>query len=694
MHVKKNYKSKKSNEERLERAKGNKVMRKNQFRAFAGVAALSLCLGLGAAAMLATSTKAATEHWNDASETDAAASWKKYTKQWDSIKNNWENVSITPGADETQLNFAWYSKGVNPEAKVKIIYGKKAKNREVTGTTEEIKAGENGVPTTSGEQNLSDYVSNKVTVDNLKPNTDYYYQVYLGQEYDEEANDGAGALVDRWSDMQKVSTKDTDEFSFLYVGDPQIGACSGQTNSDGEPMSGDLNARNDAYNWNKVLKGAVKNHPDVSFMVSAGDQVNSATSEAEYAGYLSAEPLASLPVATTIGNHDSGSAQYSYHYNNPNTMTDTEKATNAGTDYYYRYGNTLFIVLDTNNYNCADHENTIKKAIEENKDATWRVVTFHQDIYGSGYDHSDSDGIVLRTQLTPMFDEYDIDVVLQGHDHTYSRTYQLTSDGEDHAKYDNTNYNNDENFLAENDCYEIKSDVKSGTIVNPEGTVYYEANSATGSKFYNLIPVQQNYIAERSQTWTPTYSVVNVTDDTFSVTTYDATTQEPVAGSSTYTIKKTDESQNQDDQNKGDQNQDDQNKGDQNQGGQDKNDQNQTQVQQPAANNNAQAPAATAAVTAPQKVKGVKVTNKAGNKVKVKWNTVAGVDGYQIQYTYKKGFNKKVKKVNVNNATKASKVIKKMKVGKKVYVKVRAYQNVNGQKVFGNFSKVKKLTVR
>ena len=56
--------------------------------------------------------------------------------------------------------------------------------------------------------------------------------------------------------------------------------------------------------------------------------------------------------------------------------------------------------------------------------------------------------------------------------------------------------------------------------------------------------------------------------------------------------------------------------------------------------------------------------------------------------------NKKVKTVNVNKANKASKIIKKMKVGKKVYVKVRAYQNVNGQKVFGNFSKVKKLTVR
>ena len=523
----------------------------------------------------------------------------------------------------------------------------------------------NGVPADVADN----YYSNKVTVTDLKPNTDYYYQVCTGQNEKGE---------DVWSDMQKVSTKDTDEFSFLYVGDPQIGASSGQIDSEGHEMKDDLNARNDAYNWNKVLKGAVKNHPDVSFMVSAGDQVNSATSEAEYAGYLSAEVLAYLPVATTIGNHDSGSAQYSYHFNNPNTMTDAENpnASYAGTDYYYTYGNTLFIFIDTNNYNCADHENTIKKAIEENQDAKWRVVTFHHDIYGSGYDHSDSDGMVLRTQLTPMFDEYDIDVVLQGHDHTYSRTYQLTSDGEKHAEFTKGD-EDEENFVAENECYEIKSDVKGGTITNPEGTVYYEANSATGSKFYELIGVRQDYIAERSQTWTPTYSVVNVTDDTFSVTTYDATTQEPVAGSSTYTIKKTDGSEDQ---------------GNQDQGGQNQNQQ-APQTQQPTVNNNAQTPAA-AVAAAPAKVKGVKVSNKAGNKIKVKWNTQEGVTGYQIQYTYKKGFTKKVKTVNVNKASKASKVIKKMKVGKKVYVKVRAYQNVNGQNVYGKFSKVKKLTVR
>lgn len=646
-----------------ERKKG---MRKNQFRAFAGVAALSLCLGLGMAAMPAN-VKAATEHWNDASAEDVS-SWTQYKNKWDSIKTNYKNVSITPGKNETELNFAWLSESAD-DAQVRLVIGKN-RYKVFDGTSEAVTAGQNGV-----SNSLAGYYANKVTITGLEPDTEYCYQVKV---------DGG------WESRQEFSTKSVDEFSFLYVGDPQIGACSGQTAADDTAMSGEFAARNDAYNWNKVLKGAVKNHPDVSFMVSAGDQVNTDSDEIQYAGYLSAEALTALPVATTIGNHDSGSAQYSYHYNNPNTMADTEDATNAGTDYYYTYGNTLFIVLDTNNYNCADHENTIKKAIEENQDAKWRVVTFHQDIYGSGYDHSDSDGIVLRTQLTPMFDKYDIDVVLQGHDHTYSRTYQLTSDGEEHKEYDNNSYKNPDgsivdDFLTENDCYEIKSDVKGGTIENPEGTVYYEANSATGSKFYNLIGVKQNYIAERSQTWTPTYSVVSVTDDTFSVTTYDATTQEPVKGSSTYTIKKTDGSEDQgQDQNQGQQ---DQNQG-QNQ---------QTPVpQQPSANNNTntQAPVATTTVTAPTKIKGVKVTNKAGNKIKVKWNTQEGVAGYQIQYSYKKGFAKKVKTVNVNKASKASKVIKKMKVGKKVYVKVRAYKNVNGQNVYGKFSKVKKLTVR
>ena len=68
-------------------------------------------------------------------------------------------------------------------------------------------------------------------------------------------------------------------------------------------------------------------------------------------------------MATTIGNHDSLNLDYMYHFYNPNA---TEYgATQAGGDYYYSYGPGLFIVLNTNNYNVAEHEKAIAEAFPE-----------------------------------------------------------------------------------------------------------------------------------------------------------------------------------------------------------------------------------------------------------------------------------------------------------------------------------------
>ena len=458
---------------------------------------------------------AATEHWNDGSQ-GATTEWTQWKTDWETVKNDYEKVSVNVGADETQLGFAWYSKTVE-QPKVRIAKTEDMKDAtEFTGTQVSINI-----------EALDGYFSNKVTVKNLEKETQYYYQVF---------KNGA------WQKAESVKTGNPDSFSFLYVGDPQIGACKNQISSENEKMKNEIAARNDAFNWNKTLNNAMAAHPEVSFMLSAGDQVNYADREYEYAGYLNASALASLPVSTTIGNHDSGSYQYSYHFNTPNSfdLDDTTYAlghTNAGTDYYYTYGDAVFIVIDTNNYNCATHRNVIEKAVNENKGKKWRIVMFHQDIYGSGLDHSDSDGIILRTQLTPIFDEFDIDVALQGHDHTYSRSYQLSGDGKEHTAYDRNNAYG-EDYLTQNNCYTINSDLVTGTIVDPEGTVYMEANSSTGSKFYELIPAQQDYIAERSQTWTPSYSVINMTETAVTITTYDADTNKVLEGSSAYTIVK------------------------------------------------------------------------------------------------------------------------------------------------------------
>lgn len=58
--------------------------------------------------------------------------------------------------------------------------------------------------------------------------------------------------------------------------------------------------------------------------------------------------------------------------------------------------------------NVTEHEQAIRETVASDPDATFRIVTSHQDIYGSGLDHSDTDGMIRRTQLTPTFDEYDI----------------------------------------------------------------------------------------------------------------------------------------------------------------------------------------------------------------------------------------------------------------------------------------------
>lgn len=507
------------------------------------MSAAAACL----AGTMAVTGFAATEHWNDNSGKKAISDeWSQWKTKWETIKTDYEKVSMVPGADATKLNYAWYSKKAD-EAKVRISTNvDMSKTTEADGSNTYSENYKEFTGTSKEYKKIDDvtYYANKVTITELKENTTYYYQ----------------CLVDgKWTSVKKFKTGDTSNFSFLYVGDPQIGASKGQTPTESsEAQSADIAARNDAFSWNKTLTAAISEHSDVDFIVSAGDQINNTGDdngqEREYAGFLSADVLSNVPVAPTIGNHDSKFANYQNHFNVPNAYMEEQNATPAGNDYYYTYGDVLFIVLNTNNYNCADHEALIKKAEQAAPNAKWKIVTFHHDIYGSGYDHSDSDGIVLRTQLTTLLDKYDIDVVLQGHDHTYSRSYMLTSDGNTHTAYTKDNVKDEylnvkdgktddsaalsskQEYLNQNLCYKIV-DKTQGTINNPEGVLYMEANSATGSKYYNLISTQQDYIAERSQTWTPTYSVVNVTSDSFTINTYDVNTGDKIDNSFTITKK-------------------------------------------------------------------------------------------------------------------------------------------------------------
>ncbi|MDK2967921.1 metallophosphoesterase [Lacrimispora sp.] len=471
---------------------------------------------------------AATEHFSDSTMDQA---WDAWTQKWETqVSRDYEKIALTPGEDETKLNFAWYSK-TDGTATPKIEISKRSDmGQSVTfeGST---------VPAIDG------YLSNRVTADSLAENTTYYYRYY---------RNGAP------SDTASFKTHNFNSYSMLYVGDPQIGASKGQSTSRGDKLENksELNtaARNDAFSWNKTLNTAMNENPDISFILSAGDQINKNVNgkdpgnEIEYAGFLNADWIKSLPVSTTIGNHDSTNESYSFHFNNPN---DTQLGkTTAGGDYFYKYGPALYVVLNTNNYNCAEHEQAMRQAVETYPYTNWRIVMIHQDIYGSGLDHSDSDGIVLRTQLTPLMDKYDVDVVLQGHDHTYSRSYLLKSDSKTHSNYNFHDWDNvsdeagnvfpysDASYQAQNNCYTI-ANTMSGGVTNGDGTLYMEANSATGSKYYELIPGKQDYIAVRNQNWNPTYSVIRINSNTFAIDTYEIADGKTRKIDDTYELKKT-----------------------------------------------------------------------------------------------------------------------------------------------------------
>ncbi|MGN0143727.1 MAG: metallophosphoesterase family protein, partial [Clostridium sp.] len=365
----------------------------------------------------------------------------------------------------------------------------------------------------------------------------------------------------KWTEPAFYETKDTDEFEVLFVGDPQIGSSSENIPTDSQDEQGQDNAvRNDSFNWNNTINTALKSHPDISFMISAGDQIQSRDkknpnkkynkNEIEYAGFLSPEALKSLPVATTIGNHDAPSGNYSYHFNNPNASKLGE--TMAGGDYYYTYGNTLFIVLNTNNYNLAEHKEFIENAVKENEDAKWRIVSLHQDIYGSGEHSNEPETVNLRYGIVPILEEYDIDVVLTGHDHVYSRSHMM------HEGYKNKDISgmSDDDFedyfegkTPEDDRYEeylktvedkdgIESTKgKKNNVVNPEGILYMTANSASGSKYYDLVTRKQEYIASRWQEDVPTYSVIKISDDKFTINTYRTDNGEAIDDKFTITKK-------------------------------------------------------------------------------------------------------------------------------------------------------------
>lgn len=420
-------------------------------------------------------------HQGRSSSSDIYLAVKELSLSTEPVSNELEVDSLTVNIGETEdcLGITWYD--TDPEAAVLHWNG--------TDYTADVK-----------QASKTGYYVNHVDLSGLKPSTQYTYTITAGGKTSKEYS-------------YKTPAFGGESFTFAAVGDPQLYANNLSANVEG---------------WTKTVNEVLSDGTDYSFLFSLGDQINEyyaqdgsnlSKVESEYSGFFNNENLQSIALATLVGNHDNGnnSTLYTEHFQMPGVTSYGQNREGDG-DYSFTYGGVQFMVLNTSNLSIADHKAFLEDTLKKNSNANWNVVCFHKSMYSVASHVTEGDIVQLRTGLSPIFKQLGIDVVLQGHDHVYARSYIMG--GEDGMTAD---VQKNEDGTALTDIYQ------------PDGVQYVTLNSGSGSKFYKITNEAFTYTAVQNQEKVPNYSKVSVTPDTFTVTTYRTSDQSVV---DTFTLHK------------------------------------------------------------------------------------------------------------------------------------------------------------
>ena len=225
----------------------------------------------------------------------------------------------------------------------------------------------------------------------LVPDTRYAYRV----------GDGKG-----WSEWFHFTTASTEPepFSFIYFGDAQTEIKS---------------------LWSRVIREAATTVPRARFLVHAGDLVNNSARDAEWGEWFQAGGWlnAMIPSLPTPGNHEysrqgiATTATLTDFWKPQFTLPENSLAELAESAYFLDFQGTRLISLNSNEKQ-AEQARWLDLVLRDNP-CRWTIITFHHPIYSATRER---DNAKLRALWQPVFDRYRVDLVLQGHDHTYARS--------------------------------------------------------------------------------------------------------------------------------------------------------------------------------------------------------------------------------------------------------------------------------
>ena len=302
-----------------------------------------------------------------------------------------------------------------------------------------------------------------VRFQDLKPDTLYVYRVGDGSKH--------------WSEWIQFRTAKSTyaPIQFVYFGD----------------------AQNDILDhWSRVIRMAYQTAPNASFAIHAGDLVNTAHRDHEWAQWFKAGGFlhSQWTAIPAVGNHEfssvnGGSRRVSIQWR-PQFTLPVEKSLDPElheTVYSVDYQDVRIIVLNSNEN--LEQQTKYLEAKLKNCTAKWKIVTCHHSIFSPARGR---DFKFARQNWKPLLDKYNVDLVLNGHDHTYARGHVPVR----------TN----------------KSDTPT------LGTVY--VTSVSGPKQYGLDRKQilayksQGYRSDKTAEQTQFFQVISIEDNTLSYVAY------------------------------------------------------------------------------------------------------------------------------------------------------------------------------
>lgn len=388
--------------------------------------------------------------------------------RWEEAGRDPDRIALTwTGDPATSIAVSWRTSSDISEAFAEIALSTPEPRFDFHSRRQ--KAETESLELSSIPENHQDEVNyHSVAFEDLKPSTKYLYRVGDGGDYWSE-----------WVEFRTASDK-SEPFSFVYFGDAQNDVLS---------------------HWSRVIRAAYAKAPTAGFFLHAGDLINDGHFDEEWGQWFKAGGWvhSSVPSVVVTGNHEyrplpnrEAGTRYLALMWQPQFQLPTYDVLPpelAETVYYHDYQGARIIVLNSN----AMQEQQVEwldQRLEENP-GEWSIVTFHHPMFSSG---KNRDNQAMRDLWKPVLDKHKVDLVLQGHDHTYARGHiPVSMRANSNSQNVQTMYINSVSGPKMYEFMETGWDVYA-----PEGVVL--DRSAENSQFFQVVSIDGSKLTYKAFT--------------------------------------------------------------------------------------------------------------------------------------------------------------------------------------------------